>query len=247
MPNPLILRLEQFTRLSSEDKRDIERASSVRVRRLAPREVIIHEGDPPKHVNLILSGWACRYKVLEDGRRQNLNFSLPGDFCDLKVFILKQMDHSIAAISAVTLAEVPADLMEELTSRNSRLAKALWWASLVMEAVEREWIVNLGQREAVERLAHLLCELFYRLRAVGLTQGNSYHLPATQSELAETTGMSPVHVNRSVKDLRDAGLIQQHGRTLTLPDLPRLEAFALFNPNYLHLSRDGASLDANHT
>jgi CRP-like cAMP-binding protein len=148
MAHPLILKLEQFTRLSSEDRRALNHAASLQQRRLGPRHDIIHEGDRPEFVNLILDGWACRYKTLEDGRRQITAFFVPGDICDLKVFILREMDHSIGTLSPVLLAEIPRDVVLDLTEGSSRLARALWWSTLVSEAIEREWVVNLGQRSA---------------------------------------------------------------------------------------------------
>lgn len=245
MANPLIRKLEQFTRLSAEDKRALERAAACKVRRIGTREDIIHEGDAPREVNVILEGWACRYKTLEDGRRQIMAYFVPGDLCDLNIFILRQMDHSIGTLSPVTLAEIPRDAVEHLLDSHSRISRALWWATLVNEAIEREWVVNLGQRTAFERLGHLLCELFVRLRAVDLTRGNSCDFPVTQAELADTLGLSTVHVNRTLQELRAAGLIVLQGRTLTIPDLGALQEASLFNPNYLHLNREGRHLDAN--
>lgn len=246
MPKALIAKLEHFTKLSSDDKAVLQRAATFRVRQFGAREDIIREGDSPNHVNLILSGWAYRYKVLEDGRRQIMNYFVPGDFCDLKIFILKSMDHSIGTLSPVVLAELSRDAIEEMTERHSRLSRALWWASLVNEAIEREWIVNLGQRDAVERLGHLFCELYIRLEAVGLTVDGSYELPVTQAELGETMGLSSVHVNRTLQELRAKGLIVLRGKRITIPDIDRLKAVTLFNDNYLHLDREGREFDANH-
>ena len=171
MAKHLIRKLEQFTKLSDDDKQALERAAGERVRSLGPREDIIHEGDKSRQVNVILEGYACRYKVLEDGRRSIAAFLMPGDVCDLRMFILKQMDHSIATITSAKVAEVPRDAFLDLTASFPRLSRALWWNSLVEEAIQREWTVNLGQRDAIERMAHLLCELFIRLRGVGLTNG----------------------------------------------------------------------------
>ena len=245
MASHLIRKLEQFTKLSSDDKEAVERAASLNVRRLRPKEDIIHEGDRPQQVNLILEGWACRYKVLEDGRRQIAAFLIPGDMCDLRMFILKEMDHSVGAITPLTVSEIPKGTILHLTENYPRLSRALWWNSLVEEATAREWIVNNSVRDASERLAHLLCELFIRLRGVGLTNGHSCEFPVTQSDLGETTGLSTVHVNRTLQDLRAADLIILKGKTLTIPDLERLKEAAMFNPNYLHLDREGLHLDVN--
>lgn len=241
----LIRKLERFTKLSRDDKTALERAASSNVRRLRPREDIVREGDRPRQVNLILEGWACRYKVLEDGRRAITAFLVPGDVCDMRVFILKQMDHSIAAISPLAVAQIPSDIVIEISDASPRLARAFWWTSLVDEATAREWTANLGQRDAFARVAHLFCELFVRLLGVGLVNGCSCELPVTQEQLGEATGISTVHVNRTLQDLREAGLIELKGKTLTIPDLEALKAAAMFNDNYLHLDREGAALDAN--
>jgi CRP-like cAMP-binding protein len=245
MAKHLIRKLEQFTKLSDDDKQALERAAGERVRSLGPREDIIHEGDKPRQVNVILEGYACRYKVLEDGRRSIAAFLMPGDVCDLRMFILKQMDHSIATITSAKVAEVPRDAFLDLTASFPRLSRALWWNSLVEEAIQREWTVNLGQRDAIERMAHLLCELFIRLRGVGLTNGHGCELPMTQAELADALGLSVVHTNRVLQDLRAQGLVTLKGKTLVIPDLDALMAAGLFNPNYLHLDRDGQAFDAN--
>jgi CRP-like cAMP-binding protein len=241
----LIRKLEQFTRLSADDKRALQVLASLNIRQLKAGEDIIHEGAQPRHVNLVVEGWAYRYKHLEDGRRQILAFLVPGDLCDLRMFILKEMDHSLGALTPVRVAQIPADALLDTTNGHGRITRALWWNSLVEESIAREWIANLGQREAIERVAHLFCEIFIRLRGVGLTEGNSCAMPATQEQLADATGMSTVHVNRTLQEMRDTGLIVLKGKTLTIPDLEALQSTALFNPNYLHMSHEGAELDAN--
>lgn len=241
----LIRKLEQFTKLSGDDKRALEQAASLSVRRLRPREDIIREGDRPRLVNLVLDGWGCRYKVLEDGRRAITAFLVPGDVCDIRVFILKQMDHSIAALSPMAVAQIPSDRVIEISDASPRLSRAFWWTSLVDEATAREWTANLGQRDALARVAHLFCELFIRLRGVGLVNGRSCEFPVTQEQLGEATGISTVHVNRTLQEMREAGLIELRGKTLTVPDLEALKTAAMFNDNYLHLDREGSALDAN--
>ncbi len=249
MATYLIRKLEQFTKLSSEDKEALEQITSFKVRQLKAKEDIIHEGDRPRHVNLILEGWACRYKTLEDGRRQIISFLIPGDVCDLRMFILKEMDHSMGALTPLKVAEIPSDALLELTDRHPRISRALWWNSLVEEAIQREWSTSLGQRNATEHMAHLLCELYLRLRGVGLTNGGaegpSFEVPVTQEQVGDAIGLSTVHVNRTLQDLREAGLVIWKGKQVTIPDLEALKAAALFNPNYLHLDLDGQALGAN--
>lgn len=243
--NPLIRKLQNFVRLSAEDRTAIESLSGARVRQFGVREDLIREGDRPEHINLFLSGWACRYKILADGRRQIVSFFLPGDLCDHNVFILREMDHSIGTLTPAVVAEIGRNDMDQVTLRHPRITQAFWWETLVNAAVQREWAVNLGQRDAVERIGHLFCELYIRLASVGLARDNSCDLPLTQSDLADATGLSAVHVNRSLQDLRAANLIIFKGKVLTIPDLTALQAASLFNRNYLHLDRLGRHLDAN--
>ena len=244
MVPPLALRLDAYTKLSRDDCAAIERITRSQ-REVGPRRDLIREGDPPRHVYLMLDGWACRYKTLPDGRRQIVAFFIPGDFCDLNVYILREMDHSVSAITRLKVAEIAREDMDRLTVERPRITQALWWAELVNASIQREWILNVGQRSAYERIAHLLAELYVRLECVGLTNGKGCEFPLTQSDLADATGLTPVHVNRTLQELRRAGLIVLHGRTLTIPDLDALKDAALFNANYLHLNGAGRYLDAN--
>jgi CRP-like cAMP-binding protein len=243
--NPLIEKLEQFARLSPGDRAVLMRASTERTRRFGARVDIAREGDPPRDVHVILSGWACRYKQLEDGRRQVVSFFLPGDMCDLNIFILKEMDHSIGTITPVAVADLSREFFDEINIRYPRIASAFWWETLVNAAIQREWTMNLGQRTAFERMAHLLCEVLLRLRLAGRTDSASCDFPLTQSDLADATGLSKVHVNRTLQELRAANLIVLKGKTLVVPSLERLMDAGLFNTNYLHVDREGRQYDAN--
>jgi CRP-like cAMP-binding protein len=234
MINPLLRKLSNFTKLSDEEANAVN-ACCMDVREFAAHEDVISQGDRTGGVKLLLEGFACRYKVLEDGRRQIVAYFVPGDLCDLRVFILKRMDHSIGAVAASKVATISPDNILRLTHNYPTLTRALWWSTLVEEAIAREWIVNVGQRNALERMAHLFCELLYRFRAVDLNEGNSCTLPLTQVELAETLGLSSVHVNRTLQELRRQKLITFEGGTLTIQDLDALKELSFFNPDYLHL------------
>lgn len=234
MTNPLLRKLANFTQLSAEESNAVDECCND-VREVGAREDIISQGDRTGGVKLLLEGFACRYKVLEDGRRQIVSYFVPGDLCDLRVFILKRMDHSIGAIVASRVATISPENVLKLTSTYPTLTRALWWSTLVEEAILREWIVNVGQRNALERMAHLFCELLYRFRAVDLNEGLSCTLPLTQVELAETLGLSSVHVNRTLQELRRQKLITLEGGTLTIQDLPALKEVSFFNADYLHL------------
>lgn len=237
MVNPLVRKLENFVRLSSEERQALDRVVQ-NTRRLGPREDVVRDGDQPRHVNLILEGWACRYKQLEDGRRQVISIFLPGDMCDPHVFVLKNMDHSLGTLTSCLIAEVSEPSIREITAESRKIEEAFWWEMLVSAAIQREWTVSLGQRLATERLGHLFCELFMRLDAVGLTNGTSCEFPITQADLGDAMGLSTVHINRTLKELRAAGLIRLRGRQLTIPDFPALCGASLFDPSYLHFERD---------
>jgi CRP-like cAMP-binding protein len=230
----LIRKLETFAPLPEEDKRALSDAV-IQVRRFPGREDLLREGEPTESVKVILEGFACRYKVLPDGRRQIMAYFVPGDLCDLRVFLLKRMDHSIATLCPVEAALLSQEAMGDLMERYPHLMRALWWSTLVEEAVTREWIVNVGQRSAFERMAHLFCETFLRLQAVGLTHDTRCELPLTQTELADTLALSAVHVNRTLMEMRRAQLVTFQNRELIIHDLAALKSAAGFNPDYLHL------------
>lgn len=241
MGNLLTRKLEAFAPLPEADKRLLDDVIQ-EPQEVGPREDLIREGEAPTNVNFILEGFACRYKVLADGKRQIMAYLVPGDFCDVHVFILKEMDHSIATLSRCSVVKIPRQCILELTERPA-IARAFWWAALVDEATLREWLVNIGARPAEQRVAHLLCELLVRLRVVGLADGGRYELPLTQKELGDTTGLSNVHVNRVLRRLRGEGLITFKDKHLVILDVERLEAFSGFTPNYLHLAERNGVLE----
>ncbi|MBP1804894.1 Crp/Fnr family transcriptional regulator [Rubellimicrobium aerolatum] len=243
--NPLIRRLDNYARLSAEDRAAVQRLCAEKVQRFAAKDDVIREGEEPRVIRLVVDGWACRYKHLEDGRRQVVGLFLPGDLCDLNVFVLREMDHFVGAITALTLAQITRDAFEEATLAHPRLLQSLWWDSLVTMAIQREWLLNLGSRTAFERITHLLCEIFLRLRAAGRARGQSCEFPLTQAIIADIAGLSTVHVSRTFQAIRDERLVEIRNRVMTIPDIDALMAASLFNPNYLHLSHEGRHLDAN--
>ena len=241
----LQLHLEAFARLSEEDRNLIDAVATKNIKTTQARRDVISEGERPLAVHLILEGWACRYKQLPDGRRQIVSFLIPGDLFDANVFILKEMDHSIGAITRIRYAQIaPADF-EALMAQSPRLTLALWWNELVSCSVQREWTTNVGQRMASERLGALFCEMFMRLGVVGRTQGTGCEWPLTQYDLADATGLTAIHVNRTLQELRRQGYVELKDKWLNIPDLEKLQRMSLFNPNYLHLEREGQHLDAN--
>jgi len=242
--SPVASRLEAFTRLSADDRAALAQVSR-NVRFVEPRRDLVSEGDRPRLVHLVLDGWGCQYKSLPDGKRQIVGFFVPGDFCDLNIYILKAMDHSIGAITRLKVAMITPDEMHALTADRPRITQALWWHELVTTAIQREWTVNLGQRSAYERLGHLLVELYLRLKTVGRADDGRCDFPLTQNDLADATGLTAVHVNRTLQELRSDRLIELERKQLQILDLERMMDVAMFNPNYLHLDHEGRHLDAN--
>jgi CRP-like cAMP-binding protein len=238
----LILKLENFTELSDEEKRDLHEAAGP-VRAYSSHEDLIREGEHATGVSVVVSGFACRHKMLPDGRRQIIGYFLPGDMCDARVFILKRMDHTISTLAPSSVAVLSRESILDLTSRYPRLTRAFWWNTLVEEAISRQWLVSIGQRTALERIAHLFCEIYVRLQAVGLATSEGCELPVTQSELADTVALSTVHVNRTLKELRRVGLVSMSNKSLVIHDFAGLRSLAMFDAGYLHLEGEGLIKD----
>ena len=236
MANPFISKLEHGAELDDADRQVLDRAVA-EVERVDADKDLIREGEKPEHIHVVLEGFTVRYKVMPDGQRQIMAYLVPGDMCDLHVHILGEMDHSIGTLTPCRVAYIPHKSIGELTEGHPRINRALWWATLVDESTLREWLVNMGRREAAAQMAHLFCELLLRLQTVGLATENGFELPVTQDELADTLGLSAVHVNRVLQQLRKDGLITFEGKRLTIHDVERLKAFADFDPRYLHLDR----------
>lgn len=244
MPNPIARKLELFKPFSKDERAALLRLATGRVRQLPARTDIIREGDAPQSIYLFISGWACRYKELPDGRRQITAFVLPGDTCDLSVFILGEIDYSVSSITPVTFAEVSREALEEVSLKHQHIMEALHRENQAASAMQREWTVNLGQRTAIERIAHLICEVLLRLHSVGLVCASTCEWPLTQIDLADATGMSTVHVSRTVTALKRLGLITQDGHQLTVTDLPELMRLAIFDSKYLHICQKATNDDA---
>jgi CRP-like cAMP-binding protein len=233
----LTRRLEEFTPLTDADRKELAQLSSLPSRTIDPKRDLIRQGEAPRAIYLIIEGWACHYRVLEDGRRQIVDFAVPGDLCDLNVYILDRMDHSIGAITRLRVTEIAREVLHRVVTTCPNVTTALWWQELVSKSIHREWIINVGQRSALELIARLFCEMFLRLESVGLTNGFTCDFPATQTDIADATGLTPVHVNRTIQELRRKGLVMFDRQRLTIPDLLALQRAALFNPEYLHHER----------
>jgi CRP-like cAMP-binding protein len=237
MQNPLTLKLEQFTRFQPSERLRLDELISGETKHYARGQTIIRTGEKVNHIHLVVDGLATRSKVIKDGNRQLMAFLVPGDLCDVEVFVLEAMDHDVVALSETTCALIPAAEVEQLLTESSNLTRAFWWSTMTDSAVLREWIVNHGARDGVARIAHIMCELLIRYRIVGVAADNTIPFPISQDELADATGMSPVHLNRLVQDLRTERLIEWRIKQLTVLDFKRLSQVAQYDPNYLHLLR----------
>ena len=237
MPEPaLIRRLSTLADLDADDRARIAELCK-NIRNVPRRGHITKEGDRPEYVHVMLSGWAARYKTVRDGSRQVVDFVIPGDFCDLHVAILSAMDHGIVALTPCSVARINGDEIAKLTSENGRIVRAMWWSTLVDQGILREWVLNVGRRDAYERVSHLLCELHFRMGRAGLVEDGQLALPLTQEDLADATGLTSVHVNRTLQRLRNEQLIEIGRGMLTLLDASALRDAAGFNPAYLHVRR----------
>ncbi len=185
--------------------------------------------------NLLVEGLVCRYKDLPDGRRQVLELHVPGDFVDLHSFPLSRLDHNIMALTDSQIAVVPHEALRGITEKMPHLSRLLWFSTALDASIHREWMLSLGRRSALGRIAHLFCELHVRLGIVGMTEELSYPLAITQTDLSEITGLTAVHVNRTLKELREQELATLRSGTVTIHDWERLTEVADFDSGYLFL------------
>lgn len=226
--------LERFGRLSHGD-RDLLAQAVGRVDVLQAGMDVLTEGDRPPGCMVVLEGALFSYKLLSDGRRQILSFLIPGDLAGSSGLMLGRMDHSVAALMPSSVATVPRQAMMEMVATRPSIAQALWRETQVAGAVTREWVANIGQRPAYQRIAHLICEMRARFEAAGLGANGRIAWPFTQAHIAEATGLSSVHVNRTLQQIRGDGLITLNLGTLVIHDWKGLQQAGDFTPAYLFL------------
>lgn len=238
--SPLVRRLEHFTALSEADRAALERLGA-EARPVAARTELVREGDRLDGAILVLDGLAYRHTLRVNGARQISAYLVPGDLTDPDLALLGPADHAVTAASACRVVRIAPDALAPLMQQNPAIARALRVAAQVEAATLRTWLLNIARRTAVERIAHLFCELLVRLQAVGRAGPDGYDLPLTQTDLADTTGLTSVHVNRSLQLLRRQNLIDLGGRRLRILNLDRLQALAEFRAGYLHLENPTAA------
>jgi CRP-like cAMP-binding protein len=199
---------------------------------------VLREGEPPrKHCSFIVSGLAFRQKLAATGARQIVSIHMAGDFLDLQHLFLNRSDHSVQALSRMETAEIERAALQELVLRRPAIGRAMWIDALVDASIFREWILNVGRRDAKARIAHLLCEVSVRMEAAGLTDGEGYQLPLTQEQLGDAVGLTSVHVNRTLRVLAEEGLVVRDRRHVRFDDIARLRSVADFSALYLHLDQ----------
>ncbi len=241
----IIGKYERRAALDDAD-RDALRRLPFRVHTLEPSKYIVREGVTATSITLILCGIAYRHKTTLDGSRQILSIHFPGDFVDLEGSLLTKADHNIQALTRCEIASVETAAIVKLFDDHPRVGRAMWIDTLIEGSIFREWILNVGRRDARTRVAHLFCEFALRLEMVGLAQKQGYEFPMTQEQLADATGLTPVHINRTIKSLEAEGLVHRQKRFLHIPDWPLLRDAAGFSDVYLHLDQAANQPPALH-
>jgi CRP-like cAMP-binding protein len=232
----LFLKLRQRDDLADFEQQALIGAVS-EVRIADEGQTLVRAGDQLNASTVLLEGVVGRVRDLSDGRRQIIELHIPGDFFDLHAFLLKKLDHDVEALTPIRTATMPHDRLKVITERWPHLSRLLWTSTLLDAAIHREKILSIGRRSAISRLAHLLCELHVRLKVVDLVQDNSYPLALTQSQIADAAGLTQVHVNRTLKELRDQEIVTVRGGMVTIKNWGALVDIAEFTDDYLYLDR----------
>ena len=231
-----LMKLRARDDVSPEEERAI-RDSVADVRNVPADQNVIRAGELLNQSLLLIDGIMCRHKDLSDGQRQITELHAAGDFADLHSFTLKRLDHNVMTLTPCRIGIVPHAALERITEQFPHLTRLLWFTTNLDAAIHREWEVSLGRRTALSRIASLFCEMKLRFEVVGLTDGMSYDFGLTQTDLAECVGLTPIHVNRTLKELRERGLVQFKSGRVTIQDWDGLAEVAEFDPAYLYLDK----------
>ena len=230
---PVIRKLGRLAALQPADC-DAIRSLPFRTRSAAANQFLVREGDQITECCILLKGYACRHKTTSSGARQIVSFHLPGDILDLQRILLARADHNLQTITAATLAWVPTSELKRLGQERPAVGDAFWRDTLVDASIFREWVLNVGRRDAKSRIAHMLCEFAARREVAGLGSPERFELPMTQEQIGDATGMTSVHVNRMLHELANSGVIARNKREVEITDWARMRAIADFDPAYLH-------------
>lgn len=234
---PFFRRMMVRDDLGADERRAIVEAADQRIA-FSAGDDLVAEGERPVRSMLVVQGYTCRYRMLSQGERQITAIHVPGDFVDLHSFLLKEMDHSVGALTDCAVITFPHERLVRVTERFPHLTRLLWLLTLLDGSIHREWLVVMGRLSAPQRTAHLLCEIYTRLQSLGLATGNRFSFPVTQAALADAVGISTVHVNRVLQELRQRNLIVWEGGWVEVPDWEALVKAGDFEDLYLHLVRE---------
>lgn len=230
----LFLRLRQRDHVSENE--EIALIDAIDREMVVPAgQDVVSEGDRPGECMLLLDGLAARYRILEEGHRQISAFHVPGDFLDLPSLTLKVLDHSVSAISDCRFAVFKHSALRRISEDRPHLTRLLWLMTLLDSSIQREWLVGIGRRTALQRIAHLFCEMGIRMEIAGRGTVDNFKFPATQNDIADALGFSLVHSNRMIQTLRSMGLVERRRDMVHVADVEKLRMLALFSPGYLHL------------
>jgi CRP-like cAMP-binding protein len=230
---PALRKLEKRVLFSAEDRAAFQSMPFIK-KELNAGSYIVRERDKIKNCCILLSGFGFRSKIVGNGARQILSIHIPGDFMDIQHVMLGTADHSVQMLTTGVIAYVSAAAVKDTAFKYPTIGQALWLETLVDGSIFREWIANVGRRDARTRIAHLLCEFTVRIHAAGLTEGHRYELPMTQEQLGDATGLTAVHVNRTMQALRTDGLISSNKRAITIENWKALTTVGDFDTTYLH-------------
>ena len=243
MLEPLVRKLARWGKLDPADEQAILDLPH-KTKSLERHGYIVREREKATHSCLLLSGFAVRHKIVAGGARQIVAVHMKGDMVDLQNSFLGTADHSVQVLTESEVAFIPREAVRTVAFERRNVGMAMWLDTLVDGSIFREWIANVGRRDAYTRIAHLLCEFSLRLKLAGMAEESQYELPMTQEQIADCTGLTAVHVNRTLKTLEAERLIERRSsRSVSIGDWKKLAAAGDFDSTYLHLPENEPALD----
>jgi CRP-like cAMP-binding protein len=231
----LIRRLRTSSTLTDDDVGEIL-TLPITVKHYPAERPVVSDGERATECCLVAEGFCVRSKTIADGKRQILSIHIPGEIPDLMSLFLHVMDHDLSTLTPSTLGFIRHETLQKLHRRRPNVAEIFWRDTLIDAAMFREWIVNVGQRAAPARLAHVMAELRERLRVIGRADGNSFDMPLTQEQVGDALGITTVHANRVIGQLREEGVVDFHRGRVTVLDEAKFQQLADFDRRYLHQS-----------